>query len=203
MFIWGNIMKHLALATTAVLGLFSIATPVNASLFSWDVDYTGWWEEEGGGSVSGSFVADGTDAADGIVGLDEIVSWAWDWSGNDFVSAFSISSGDEGADIQVLEPAGFFVDGTTNEPDFFDGLDQGIFVGGNESEFILDLEFLTVEDNTVAFPFGGDLSVGDFEAASGSITVSDPTPVPEPATFLGLLALAGLGVTLKRRSQSA
>lgn len=196
-------MKYFALATTTTLSLFAIAIPANAAPLIWDVDYTGWWEGQGGGSISGSFVADEVDAADGIVGLDEIVSWAWDWSGNDFVSAFSVSSEDEGAEIQIFEPAGFFVDGTTNEPGLSDGLDQGIFVGGEAGEFVLDLEFLIVEDNTVAFPFGGDISFGDVGAESGSVTVSDPKPVPEPATLLGLLALTGFGATLKRQLKSA
>lgn len=197
-------MKHIALATTATLSVFAIAAPANAALFSWDVEYTGFWEADGGGSISGSFTADGEDAEDGIVGLDEIQSWNWNWSGNDAVSPFSISSSDAGAEIQTFGdgPFGFYGDETANQPEFADDLDQGIFVGGETGEFVLDLEFLGVEDNTTAFPFGGDVSIGS--ASAGRINVSEPTAVPEPAALLGLVALAGVGGTaLKRQNQGA
>lgn len=200
-------MKHVAFAAVAALGVFAIATPANAALFSWDIELTNWWEEEGGGSLFGSFVADDSDASDGVVALDEIRSWTWDWSGNDSVSAFSISSRDEGAEIQFADSAssGFFVDGTSNQPGLLDGLEQGVFVGGSEGEFVLDLEFLIVEDNTSAFPSGESaVSIGNVDSELGSITVSEPTAVPEPATILGLLTAAGLGgMTLKRQRQEA
>ena len=200
-------MKHFAFAAATAIGVFAIAAPANAALFSWDVEFTGWWEEEGGGSLFGSFIADESDASDGVVALDEIRSWMWDWSGNDSVSAFSISSSDDGAEIQFADAAssGFFVDGTANQPGSFDGLEQGVFAGGSEGEFVLDLEFLIVEDNTNAFPSGESaFSVGNVDSESGSIAVSEPTAVPEPATILGLLAIAGLGgMTLKRQQQGA
>jgi hypothetical protein len=198
-------MKHIALAATAALGFVSIAAPAQAALFSWSVEYTGWWEEQGGGSIAGSFVASEADAADGIVALDEISAWMWDWSGNDYVSAFSISSKDKGSEIQILgDPNGFYGDGTPNLPGLADGLDQGTFVGGDAGEYVLDLEYLGVEDNTVSFPFGGAVVYGDV-AAAGSITVSEPIPVPEPASLIGLLAIAGGigGSVIKRQKQVA
>ncbi|MGD1909175.1 MAG: PEP-CTERM sorting domain-containing protein [Leptolyngbyaceae cyanobacterium] len=197
-------MKRFACAATAALGLAITATPADAALFSWDIDYTGWWELDGGGSLMGELRADETAADDGILSASELVSWSWDWSGNDFVSAFSISSEDVGAEIQEFlgpDTVGFYVDGTPNLPD--DGLDQGVFVGGDEGQYVLDLEFLFIEDNTFSFPFGGDLTAGDTFAPEGDVAVGEPKKVPEPATVMGLIALAAAGVTVKRQTQAA
>lgn len=194
-------MKHLTIAATVAVGALAIAAPAKAALFSYDIEYTGFFEGEGGGSILGSIVATEADAADGIITLGEIDAWSWDWTGNSLVSAFSISSDDAGAEIQDLaDPDGFDVAGGANLPDdfLFGGLDQGIFVGGADGEFVLDLELLIVQDNTTTFPFGGDVTFGDPFAAAGSVTTSDPTAVPEPATVLSLLALAGVGATVKR-----
>ncbi|MGF1521913.1 MAG: PEP-CTERM sorting domain-containing protein [Leptolyngbyaceae cyanobacterium] len=195
-------MKYFGLAATAALSAFAIATPANAALFSWDVEYTGWWEEESGGSISGSFVADDADASDGIVALDEIRSWAWDWSGNDLVAGFSISSSDESAEIQVFDSAtsGFYVDGTPNQPNLLDGLDQGIFVGGDAGELILDFEFLIVENNSSPFPAGmSEVSSGNVDSEAGSVTVGEPKAVPEPATMLGLIVLGAGSLFVRKR----
>lgn len=195
-------MKYFLLTATATLSALAIATPASAALFSWDVEYTGWWEEEGGGSVSGSFVADDADAANGIVALDDIQSWTWDWSGNDFAAAFAIASSDEGAEIQIFDAAnsGFYVDGTPNQPGLLDGLDQGTFVGGDAGELILDLEFLIVENSTAAFPAAmSEVSIGNVDAASGSVTVGEPEAVPEPATMLGLIAVGAGSLLVRKR----
>ncbi|MEL6383118.1 MAG: PEP-CTERM sorting domain-containing protein, partial [Cyanobacteria bacterium J06626_18] len=170
---------------------------------SWDVEYTGWWEEEGGGSISGSFVADDADASDGIVALDEIRSWEWDWSGNDFAAAFSISSRDEGAEIQVFDSmtSGFYVDSTPNEPGLLDGLDQGTFVGGDDGELILDFEFLIVENNSSTFPSSeSEVSLGNVDTEAGSITVGEPEPIPEPATMLGLIVLSAGSLFVRKQA---
>lgn len=195
----GDFMKYFALAATAALSLVAIAAPANAAGFRWDVEYTGWWEADGGGSVAGTFSAGEDAASDGIVSPDEIKFWSWNWSGNDAVSAFTISSKDENAEIQVVDPSlanGFYVDGTPNQPNLLDNLDQAVFAAGN---YLLDLEFLYVQD----FATDG-FSGGDSEAASGTVSVSEPIPVPEPTTVLGLLALAGTAIaTLKRQKQNA
>ncbi|NEQ55092.1 MAG: PEP-CTERM sorting domain-containing protein, partial [Leptolyngbya sp. SIO3F4] len=40
-------------------------------------------------------------------------------------------------------------------------------------------------------------------AAAGTVSVSDPEVVPEPATLLGLLTLAGAAAVAKRQKQAA
>lgn len=195
-------MKHFAIATMAALGMAAIAAPAPAAQLNWEVEYDGWWEDTGGGSIFGSFTADEADAVDGIVALDEISSWMWSWSGNDAVSAFSISSADAGAEIQSFDPdnSGFYGDGTPNLPGT--GLDQGIFVGGPAGKQILDLEFLTVEDNSdVSFALQNQVSAGNLSSASGSVHVSEPAAVPEPATVMGLLMLAVGGAAVKRQAK--
>lgn len=178
-------MKQLAFSLTAVLGV-AIATPANAALFSWNVEYSGFWEE---GAVNGSFVADQADAADGIVSIDEMTSWFWSWSGNEDVAAFDISSQDALAGTQ-FDPS-FYVDGTENQP--FAGLDQGSFFGGEAGEQLIDFEFLIVQ-GVDPFPSGNSGSGPVTEGAlPGTVAVSDPEKVPEPATLLGLLALAAFG----------
>jgi hypothetical protein len=193
-------MKRFALAATAALGLVTFAAPAQAVLLSWDVSYVGWWEADGGGSVSGKFVADQSAASDRIISIDEMTSWAWNWSGNNAVSAFSISSEDGSTDFSPS----FNLGGTPNLPIANevdpDGLDQGSFLSGDQSK-ILDLQALIVssfaEDGTES------VSLGNAAATSGRISVSPPTVVPEPTTVLGLLALTGASVaTLKRQKQA-
>lgn len=188
-------MKRLVLAIS--LGLITtLAAPANAALFGWDVEYRGWWEESGGGSISGTIVADENDAQDGIVSGDELKSWLWNWSGNNVVPAFSFSSQEAGATTDF--DSSFYVDGRLNQPDLRDGLDQGTFTSGSGDE-VLDLEYLFVSsfaDNVESF------SPGNLNSTVGTVTVADPVPVPEPTTALGLFALAGLGAaTLKRQHQ--
>jgi hypothetical protein len=191
-------MKRFALAVGLGLGLAAIAAPAHAALFAWDVEYSGWWEESGGGSIFGTIIADEEDTQDGIISGDELRSWLWNWSGNDVVPAFSFSSKESGATADF--DASFYVDGRLNQPGLLDGLDQGTFTSGS-GDAVLDLEFLyaiSYTDGVESF------SPGNFEAALGTVAVSDPVPVPEPATVLGLAALVGLGATtLKRQKQAA
>jgi len=193
-------MKRFALAVGMGLGLglATLAAPANAATFAWDIEYSGWWEENGGGSIFGTIVADENDAQDGIVSIDEMRSWLWNWSGNDIVPAFSFSSREAGTSAD-FDPS-FYVDGRLNQPDLLDGLDQGTFTSGSGNE-ILDLEYLfaiSFVDSVESF------SPGNPESTLGIITVSDPVIVPEPTTVLGLFALAGLGAaTLKRQKQEA
>lgn len=186
-------MKYsvLAIATGLGLGLSLLAAPAQSAVLAWKVDYSGWWEADGGGSISGTFYADETAALDGVVSTDEFTFWSWDWSGNNAVSAFSIASTDLGAETQ-LDPS-FYVEGTPNQPFLLDGLDQGVFAAG---DFLLDLESLLVQN----FVTNG-VSTGDSTTQVGTVTISDPSVVPEPATVLGLMALVGVGaVTLKRQT---
>jgi hypothetical protein len=84
-------MKYVALAAVASLGVVgAIAPPASAANFSWDIEYTGWWDAEGGGTVVGSIIADESAAGDGLISADELLGWSWDWTGNSFVSPFSI-----------------------------------------------------------------------------------------------------------------
>ncbi len=190
-------MKRFALAVGLGLGFATLAAPASAANFAWDIEYSGWWESDGGGSVLGTIVADEQDAQDGIVSIDEMKSWLWNWSGNDAVPAFSISSREAGSTADFAPS--FYVDGRLNQPGLLDGLDQGTFTSGSGNE-VLDLEFLLAiafADNVESF------SPGNLDSTTGTVTVSEPIPVPEPASILGLLALAGLGVTtLKHQKQT-
>ena len=194
----GSFMKHLALIATVALGWAALTAPASAALFRWNIEYTNWWEDDGGGSIFGVIFANENDATDGIVSADELKAWEWNWSGNDVVSAFSISS--KAGGTTDFDPS-FYVNGIPNQPiglDFVDpdNLDQGSFISADGNK-ILDLQALLA----ISFTGGVDLaSVGNPTATLGSITVSEPTAVPEPATVLSLLALAGVStVTLKRK----
>lgn len=191
-------MKRFFLAVGLSLGLATFATPANAAIFAWDVEYSGWWEESGGGSISGTIVADENDAQDGIISADELKSWLWNWSGNDLVPAFSFSSQEAGAITDF--DSSFYVDGRLNQPNLLDGLDQGTFTSGSGNE-VLDLEYLfaiSFANNVESF------SPGNVNSTVGTVTVADPVPVPEPTAGFGLFALAGLGAAiLKRQKQKA
>lgn len=188
-------MKPLAIAIAATLGALTLATPADAARLRWQIEYTGWWAADGGGSISGQFIANQEDALDGIISIDEMTSWLWNWTGNDVVPAFSISSVDTGASTDGFFPR-FYVDGTPNQPFDFNldpNLDQGAFTAG---DYYLDLEFLRVESLLANL-----VSQGNPELM-GTITVSDPTVVPEPTAIFSLLAIAGLATTLKRQKRS-
>ncbi|MBD1997161.1 PEP-CTERM sorting domain-containing protein [Leptolyngbya sp. FACHB-541] len=188
-------MKRFALAVGLGLGLTAIAAPAHAALFAWDVEYRGWWEESGGGSIFGTIVADEEDTQDGIISGDELKSWLWNWSGNDVVPAFFFSSKESGATADF--DASFYVDGRLNQPELLDGLDQGTFTSGS-GDAVLDLEFLYA----ISYTDGVEsLSPGNPEAVLGTVAVADPVPVPEPAAVLGLTALAGLAATTLKRQK--
>ncbi|MBD2579265.1 PEP-CTERM sorting domain-containing protein [Oscillatoria sp. FACHB-1406] len=178
-------MKRWIFAIAASLGSAILTAPANAALLSWKVDYTGWWDNDGGGAISGLFAADETAASDGIISIDEMSNWTWNWSGNNNVAAFSISSKDGG--VTDFSPS-FFVDGRQNTPivDFFDAdnLDQGSFIGGG-GNLVLDLQTLLVGS------YGDNIaeSLGDPTSRLGKISVST---VPEPS--IGLIALLGVGL---------
>ena len=191
-------MKYPVFAAAA-LGLISIAAPVEAAQLKWTVEYTGFFESDGGGSIIGSFIADQADAADGIVSDTEFSSWIWNWSGNDAVSAFSISSND--GSIDPFFGSSFYVDGTPNEPldgnfNDPDDLDQGVYTSGSGND-IIDFNGLFVQRLAEA-----EFSQGDASAANTAITVSDPESVPEPATVLGMLVvLAGFATSVVRHQK--
>lgn len=186
-------MKKMTLAATAALGVIAIATPAEAALFSWHVDYTGFFAE--GASISGGFTAEESAAADGIVYADEFDSWKWTWSGNSEVDAFTISS-KNGEYVSLFGTPGFYVDGTPNK--VADGLDQGVYYS---DDYSLDLEYLIAENVTAGSPITGTASYGDLTAA-GTVSVSEAKDVPEPTTLLGLLALvAGAGTSAVKRNQ--
>lgn len=184
-------MKKIVLAATAAFGMAAIAAPAQAALFQWNVDYTGYFAD--GASITGFFTADETAATDGFVSTEEFDSWAWNWSGNSEVAAASISSADGGEIQTFFGPGGFFVDGTANVPG--DSASEGVYAGGNS---VFDLDFLTVEDNSSA-TFSVATSA---DLTTGTVAVADPIAVPEPATVLGLLTLAGAAAVVKRQKQA-
>ncbi|MEM9265514.1 MAG: PEP-CTERM sorting domain-containing protein [Cyanobacteria bacterium P01_F01_bin.13] len=190
-------MKKIVFAATA-LGVTAFAAPAQALNFRWDVDYTGFFA--GGSSITGSFIADEAAATDGFVSTDEFDSWVWNFSGNGDVSALSISS-DEDGEIQTfpgIDITGFFVDGTANVPG--DDAFEGVYASDTA---VIDLDFLTVEDLAAGNPFsGGPFTSGDV-TVSEAIAVADPEVVPEPATLLGLLTLAGAAAMAKRQKHAA
>ena len=186
-----RIMKQIVLAAAVLSSAAVFSAPAQAALFKWNVDYTGFFAEDA--FISGFFIAEETAATDGIVSGDEFDSWEWSWSGNSEVDAFTISSSD-GEFASLFDNTGFFVDGTPNELRQADGLDQGFF---GSDDFGLDLEFLLVDNFSAGTTSDGDV------AALGTISVSDPEPVPEPATLLGLLAVGGAAILAKRQKQAA
>ncbi|MEM6253554.1 MAG: PEP-CTERM sorting domain-containing protein [Cyanobacteria bacterium P01_D01_bin.156] len=189
-------MKRIVLAASAALGVAAFAAPAQAAIFQWNVDYTGFFD---GASISGFFTADETAATDGIVSADEFEAWEWNWSGNSEIDAFSVSSTNGGEVATFLDTPGFFVDGTPNEVELADGLDQGFY---SDADFGVDLEFLTVEAFSIGSPITGTATSGT-AAPTATIAVADPVPVPEPATILGLLTMAGAAAVVKRQKQAA
>jgi hypothetical protein len=194
-------MKFFSLAATAALGFVALATPANAATFAWDIKYSGWWTQDGGGEVSGTIVADEKSAADGIISLDEMFAWSWNWSGNSAVSAFSIFS--DNASTALGFPGSFYVNGTPNRPideNFVDAdnLDQGLFASKSENELI-DFQALVVQNVATE-----GVSVGNAKATTGRTTVSAPRAVPEPATLAGLIAIGAMAApAFARKRQQA
>ncbi len=180
-------MKRFAFAAAATLALSAIAAPANAAKFKWTVDYSGFWSD--GSALTGMFVAHEEDALDGIVSSDEFLTWMWDWSGNLDVEAFSISSEDAFSETQFDAALNLGADPFV----------QGVFFGGiDPEEFSIDADFLFVDQ------FNFETSDYMFTEADqdGSVSVTSQ-PVPEPATILGLMALAAAGTAVKRQTQNA
>ncbi|MBE9028916.1 hypothetical protein IQ266_03960 [filamentous cyanobacterium LEGE 11480] len=160
------LIQDFAAGTTAT-GDASAAGSVSVSpIIDFAINYSGFWAD--GGAITGIFSASEADAADGIVSLDELVAWQWDWSGNSEVAAFSVSS-EDGSASSLIPPHGFKI-GDINTPVAFDftdadGLDQGLYESGS-GEQVIDLGTLIIED------FGaGTTALGDV-TASGTIAAS-------------------------------
>ncbi|MEM7065597.1 MAG: PEP-CTERM sorting domain-containing protein [Cyanobacteria bacterium P01_B01_bin.77] len=183
-------MKQILLAAAAALGVTAFAAPAQAARFQWNVDYTGFFAD--GASISGFFTADETAATDGFVSGDEFDTWEWTWSGNSEIAAFTLTSLTAEAET-FFGDFGFFVDGMANVPG--DDASEGVYIS---DEAAIDLDFLLVD----TFTSGAIASVSGNTTASGVVTVSDPEAVPEPATLLGLLTLAGAAVVAKRQKQA-
>ena len=138
-------------------------------ILEFGINYAGFWESNGGGSIKGVFSISEADAADGVASLDELITWDLDWTGNDAVDEFSISS-DDGEAIALLPPGGFVLDGpnTPVDADFndADGLDQGLYQS-ESGEQLIDLGALIVEDLAADTVTEGDA------AAAGSSSVGE------------------------------
>ncbi len=134
----------------------------------YSIEYTDFWENDGGGSVKGLFSVSENAVADGVISLDELTAWDLDWTGNTEVAAFSISS-DDGSATALVPPSGFSIEGANAAfvPNFSDsdGLDQGLYESGSGDKTI-DLGALIVEDVAA-----GTASLGS--ATAGSISVSE------------------------------
>ena len=181
-------MKKIVFAVAAALGVTAFAAPAQALTFRWDVDYSGFFTD--GASITGSFIADEAAATDGFVSTDEFDSWVWNFDGGE--EPVTISSTDDGSEIQTFfGPAGFFVDGTPNVPD--DDASEGVYASNSA---VIDLDFLFVD--TFASGFITSSATGDVTVSDG-VALSDPEVIPEPATLLGLLTLAGAAMAKRRK----
>ncbi|MBE9070311.1 PEP-CTERM sorting domain-containing protein [Leptolyngbya cf. ectocarpi LEGE 11479] len=184
-------MKQILLAAAAALGVTAFAAPAHAARFKWTIDYTGFFAD--GAAINGFFIADETAATDGFVSGDEFDTWEWTWSGNSEVEAFTLTSSNAEAET-FFGDFGFFVDGTANVPG--DDASEGVYIS---DEAAIDLDFLFVD----TFDSGAIASITGDTTAAGLVSVSDPEAVPEPATLLGLLTLAGAAAVAKRQKQAA
>ncbi len=148
--------------------------------------YSEFWSS--GGSVTGSFSTTEAAAADGVVSIDELIAWEWNWTGNDEVDAFSISS-DEGEAIALLPPGGFLLDdmNTAIDEEFTDpdGLDQGVYTSGPGDQ-IIDLGALIIQDLEAGTFTEGVSSEGNILVAAGETETLD---------FEGDGMAAGMAVT--------
>lgn len=174
------------------------ANNASAALLSWNISYTGWWEIEGGGAVNGTLITDESAAIDGFISQNELLSWTWEWTGNSFLSAFTISSSDAGASLGFLPT--FDLSGAPNVP--AEGLDQGTFTGGDLGRLFIDLEFLSIQNDNIPFP--DNSLAGDIFAPQGQILISDPTrlsEVSEPGALAALaMGILGLGLIKRKRN---
>ncbi|NJM58302.1 MAG: hypothetical protein HC857_13935 [Synechococcales cyanobacterium RU_4_20] len=133
-------------ANTVAEGSLTVGSISVSPVVDFGVQYLGFWA--GGGAVSGVISASEADAADGVISLDELVDWSWDWSGNSEVDAFSLSSA-ESAAIALLPPGGFLLnqpsgvlDTTLIDPQ---GLDQGLYES-EDGDRAIDLGALLIQD---------------------------------------------------------
>ncbi|NJN29641.1 MAG: calcium-binding protein [Synechococcales cyanobacterium RM1_1_8] len=138
-----------------------------SKVLDFGVKYSGFWD--GDAVIKGGFSISEADAADGIASLDELVAWSWNWSGNEEIAAFSVSSQD-GEAFALLPPGGFLLEGINTPIDASfadpDGLDQGLYVPSS-GEQSLDLGALIIEDF-----IAGSFLQGNAGATGASISVS-------------------------------
>ncbi|NJN49266.1 MAG: hypothetical protein HC805_05130 [Alkalinema sp. RL_2_19] len=161
------LVEDFAAGTTAIGDASAVGSISVSPIVEFALNYSGFWT--GGGAINGIFSASEADAADGIVSLDELVSWQWNWTGNSEVAAFSLSSADGGTASSLIPPDGFKIGGM-NTPvalDFSDadGLDQGLYESATGDQ-VIDLGALVIEDFNA-----GTIALGDV-TANGTIAAS-------------------------------
>ena len=93
----------------------------------------------------------------------------------------------------VIEGVGFELDTASNATQVTVGGEVYSFTGGSDGDNFITGEVFTFGDlpeTTIGGEYGGEISIASHQG------------VPEPGTILGLLAVGGLGIAMKRKQQS-
>lgn len=81
------------------------------------------------------------------------------------------------------------------------GVDLGAYLPSSTAFVQVTTSSMTATSDTMALTFQGTFNGGDFDSAVDVVTISDPSPAPEPSTLvLGGLSLIGLGILRRKRT---
>jgi Ca2+-binding RTX toxin-like protein len=134
-----------------------------SKVIDFQLDYSNFWQNDGGGAIRGTFSASEADAADGVVTIDELVDWNWSWTGNTQVKPFSLAAAKGDTATALLPPGGFLVDRSNQliltdlaDPD---RLDQGLYES-KDGQKVIDIGALLVEDFTTGTFSQGVVALG-------------------------------------------
>ncbi len=166
----------LALATIATSLTTIAVNQVNAATLTYDLEVNNLDGSLSGDSFTGSFSFDD----DNLLG-----------SGNEFISVNDLSFDFLGTTYTENDDNSVF----GAEASFFDGEFLGLSYSTDVS-FSFVPGFFSLSDSFFAYDLGsGDVGTGDIDY---TISTSNPNPVPEPATVIGLLTTAILGNNLRK-----